>query len=170
MSVTGVIDQELLRPRVTRVAGGDVPGIRGFRVAAILAVVIPYAVSRITEPLGLATTVGLAFAVAAATFAPLIMLGVWWRGLSTWGAMSGLVVGGTSATLAIGWTIATGPEGGWTGALLANPAMWATPLAIGTAVLVSLATPSRIPPGTTRTMVRLHTPERVALARSRNHD
>ncbi len=30
MSVTGVIDQELLRPRVTRVAGGDVPGIRGF--------------------------------------------------------------------------------------------------------------------------------------------
>ncbi len=79
MSVTGVIDQELLRPRVTRVAGGDVPGIRGFRVAAILAVVIPYGVSRATEPLGLATTVGLAFAVAAATFAPLIMLGVWWR-------------------------------------------------------------------------------------------
>ena len=67
--------------------------------------------------------------------------------------------------LAIGWTIATGPEGGWTGALLANPAMWATPLAIATAVLVSLATPSRIPAGTTRTMVRLHTPERVALAR-----
>ena len=45
--------------------------------------------------------------------------------------------------------------------------MWATPLAIATAVIVSLATPSRIPAGTTRTMVRLHTPERVALARSR---
>ena len=89
MSVTGVIDQELLRPRLSRLAGGDVPGVRGFRVAAILAVVIPYAVSRATEPLGLATTVGLAFAVAAATFAPLIMLGVWWRRLSTWGAMAG---------------------------------------------------------------------------------
>ena len=98
MSVTGVIDQELLRPRVTRFAGGDVPGIRGFRVAAILAVVIPYVVSRATESLGLATTVGLAFAVAAATFAPLLMLGVWWRRLSTWGAMAGLVVGGTTAT------------------------------------------------------------------------
>ena len=97
MSVTGVIDQELLRPRISRLAGGDVPGIRGFRVAAVLAVVIPYALSRVTEPLGLATTVGLAFAVAAATFAPLIMLGVWWRRLSTWGAMAGLVVGGTAA-------------------------------------------------------------------------
>lgn len=81
--------------------------------------------------------------------------------------MAGLVVGGVSATLAIGWTIATGPQGGWTGALLASPALWATPLAIATAVIVSLATPSRIPGGTTRTMVRLHTPERVALSRSR---
>jgi cation/acetate symporter len=98
------------------------------------------------------------------------MLGVWWRRLSTWGAMAGLLVGGTTATLAIGWTIATGPEGGWTGALLANPAMWATPLAMATAMVVSLATPSRIPVGTTRTMVRLHTPERVALARSRTRD
>ena len=44
--------------------------------------------------------VGLAFAVAAATFAPLLMLGVWWRRLSTWGAMAGLVVGGAAAT---GW-------------------------------------------------------------------
>jgi cation/acetate symporter len=170
MSVTGVIDQELLRPRITRLAGGDVPGIGGFRVAAVLAVVIPYALSRVTEPLGLATTVGLAFAVAAATFAPLIMLGVWWRRLSTWGAMAGLVVGGTAALSAIGTTMATGPLPGWTGALLANPALWATPLAITTMVIVSLATPSRVPAATTRTMVRLHTPERVALARSRLSD
>jgi len=41
---------------------------------------------------------------------------------------------------------------------------------VATAVLVSLATPSRIPAGTRRTMVRLHTPERVALARSRTRD
>jgi cation/acetate symporter len=170
MSVTGVIDQELLRPRMARFSGGDVPGVRGFRIAAILAVVIPYAVSRVTEQLGLATTVGLAFAVAAATFAPLLMLGVWWRRLSTWGAMAGLVVGGLSAALAVGWTIATGPEGGWTGAMLANPAMWATPLAVATMVIVSLATPSRVPTGTLRTMVRLHTPERVVLGRSQVRD
>ena len=67
MSVTGVIDQELLRPRLARFAGGDVPGVRGFRVSAVLAVLGPYALSRVAEPLGLATTVGLAFALAAAT-------------------------------------------------------------------------------------------------------
>ena len=106
----------------------------------------------------------------AATFAPLIMLGVWWRRLSTWGAMAGLVVGGTAAMGAIGTTMATGPLAGWPGALLANPALWATPLALTTMVLVSLATPSRVPAGTTRAMVRLHTPERVALARSRTRD
>ena len=105
--------------------------------------------------------------MAAATFAPLIILGVWWRRLSTWGAMAGLVVGGGVAVSAIGTTMATGPLPGWPGALLANPALWATPLAITTMVLVSLATPSRVPVGTKRTMVRLHTPERVALARSR---
>ncbi|WP_377640186.1 cation acetate symporter [Oryzobacter terrae] len=170
MSVTGVIDQELLRPRLSRFAGGDVPGVRGFRVAAVLAVALPYGLSRLTEPLGLATTVGLAFAVAAATFAPVIMLGVWWRRLSTKGAMAGLLVGATSAGGAIVATMVLGDLGGWTGALLANPALWATPLAIATSVIVSLATPGSVPAGTTRTMVRLHTPERVALARSRVRD
>ncbi len=167
MSVTGVIDQELLRPRLARFAGGDVPGIRGFRVSAVLAVVIPYVLSRAMEPLGLATTVGLAFALAAATFAPLIMLGVWWRRLSTWGAMAGLVVGGSAALGAIVVTMVAGELHGWAGALLSNPAMWATPLAIATAVIVSLASPGRVPAGTTRTLVRLHTPERVTLSRSR---
>ena len=45
----------------------------------------------------LADTVGLAFAVAASTFCPLLVLGVWWRGLSTVGAPAGLVVGGVLA-------------------------------------------------------------------------
>lgn len=169
MSVTGVLDQELLRPRLARFAGGDVPGVRGFRIAAVLAVVLPYLVSRVSEPLGLATTVGLAFAVAAATFAPLLMLGVWWRRLSTWGAMAGLLVGGVSAGGSILITVFAPPLGGWPEALLANPAMWATPLALATSIAVSLATPDRIPPGTTRTMVRLHTPERVAV-RMRTRD
>ena len=170
MSVTGVIDQEVLRPRLARFAGGDVPRFRGFRVSAVLAVVAPYLLSRVAEPLGLATTVGLAFALAAATFAPLIMLGVWWWRLSTTGAMAGLLVGGTAALGSILVTMVVDDLGGWAGAILASPAMWATPLALATAVIVSLATPGRVPAGTTRTMVRLHTPERVALARSRLRD
>jgi cation/acetate symporter len=170
MSVTGVLDQELLRPRLARFTGGDGFAVRGFRYAAVAAVVLPYVISRVSEPLGLATTVGLAFAVAAATFAPLIILGVWWRRLSTTGAMAGLVVGGAAAVGSIGTAMVVGDLGGWPAALLANPAMWAMPLAMVTAVTVSLATPHRIPASTRRTMVRLHTPERVALARSRLRD
>ncbi|WP_299446734.1 cation acetate symporter [uncultured Phycicoccus sp.] len=170
MSVTGVIDQEVLRPRFSRLSGGDAPGIRGFRYAAVLAVVLPYLLSRAIEPMGLATTVGLAFAVAAATFAPLIILGVWWPRLSVPGAMTGLLVGGVATVASLGVTMARGDLDGWAGALLANPALWAVPLAITSAVVVSLATPGRIPASTTRILVRLHTPERVALARSRLRD
>ena len=114
--------------------------------------------------------VGLAFAVAAATFAPLIMLGVWWRRLSTWGAMAGLVTGALSAGLAIGWTIASGPEGGWTGALLANPAMWATPLAIATRCSSRWPRRRGSPPERPARWCGCTRPERVALARSRIRD
>ena len=45
----------------------------------------------------LADTVGLAFAVAASTFCPLLVLGIWWRGLTVAGATAGLVTGGVLA-------------------------------------------------------------------------
>ncbi|HYN30062.1 MAG TPA: cation acetate symporter [Dermatophilaceae bacterium] len=170
MSVTGVLDQELLRPGLARLTGGDAPSFRGFRFAAVLAVVVPYAVSRLTEPLGLATSVGLAFAVASATFAPLLILGVWWRDLSTVGALSGLLVGGVTATAALTTHVLAGPLPGWPGALLESPGAWCIPLAVSVTVLVSLATPRHVPEGTTRVMVRLHTPESVRLRRSRLAD
>ena len=165
MSVSGVLAQDLLRRRIARVTGDDAFRVQGFRLATALAVVVPYLASRVIEPLGLATTVGLAFAVAAATFAPLLMLGVWWPGLSTVGAAAGLVVGGGSAATAVVTNFVVGSLPGWPGALLAQPAAWCTPLAFVMAVIVSLMTPSRIPRHTGRTLVRLHTPEAVLASR-----
>jgi cation/acetate symporter len=165
MAVSGVLDQDLLRRRIARVTGDDAFRVQGFRLATALAVVPPYLLSRVIEPLGLATTVGLAFAVAAATFAPLLMLGVWWPGLSTVGAAAGLVVGGGSAATAVVTNFVVGSLPGWPGALLAQPAAWCTPLAFVTAVIGSLMTPSRIPRHTGRTLVRLHTPEAVLTSR-----
>ena len=72
--------------------------------------------------------------------------------------------------LAIGWTIATGPRGRLAGRAARQPGDVGDAAGDRHRGLVSLATPSRIPAGTTRTMVRLHTPERVALARSRIRD
>ena len=143
------------------------PGIRGFRVAAVLAVVIPYAVSRATESLGLATTVGLAFAVAAATFAPLLMLGVWWRRLSTWGAMAGLVVGGAGGRPGDRLDHRHRPRGRLDRRTAGEPGDVGDPAGDRHRGGRLAGHPVADPAGTTRTMVRLHTPERVALARSR---
>jgi cation/acetate symporter len=117
--------------------------------------------------------VGLAFAVAASTFAPLLILGVWWRALSTIGAIAGLLTGAVAATAAIFASIALRPVDGWpgwTGALLSQPAAWSVPLATLVTVVVSLSTPASVPPGTTRLLVRLHTPEGVDVSRSRPDD
>jgi len=166
IAVAGVLDQDVLRPRINLRTGGDSVAVQGFRIAAVGAVLVPYAFSQLSVSVGLADTVGLAFAVAASTFCPLLVLGVWWRGLSTTGATAGLLTGGLLAMSAVLTTVIGGVHPGWTGALLAQPAAWTVPIAFLVAVTVSLATPSRIPKGTARTMVRLHTPEDLVLDRA----
>ena len=47
--------------------------------------------------------------------------------------------------------------------LLGQPAAWSVPAALATMVVVSLATRDRVPAHADRFMVRLHTPEAVAL-------
>ncbi|HEY8305332.1 MAG TPA: cation acetate symporter [Lapillicoccus sp.] len=167
ISVAGVIDQDFLARTIGRRAGGDVPRIRTFRLAAVVAVVVPYAASWLAVNTSLADTVGLAFAVAASTFCPLLVLGVWWRHLSVAGATAGLVTGGVLALTATTITVLGGPGsvgGGWLGALLAQPAAWTVPTAFLVAVLVSYATPGSVPVGTSRAMVRLHAPEDLRTA------
>ena len=59
--------------------GGDYLAVNSFRIAALLAMAVPYLAFQLTGALSLADTVGLAFAVAASTFCPLLVLGIWWR-------------------------------------------------------------------------------------------
>ncbi len=161
VSVSGVLDQDVLRARLGRLTGEDAFGAAGFRIATIGAVAIPFVLSRLLEPLGLAATVGLAFAVAASTFAPLLVLGVWWPRLTTTGAAAGLAVGGLTAAISVGSTIVLGPQSGWLGMLLSQPAAWSAPLAFATTIGVSLATPKKTPRHTAATLTRLHTPESI---------
>lgn len=164
--VAGVVDQDLVRGRLRRFTGDDARAVNGFRIAAVAAVAVPFVLSLAARDLGLADTVGLAFAIAASTFCPLLVLGIWWRRLSTTGAVAGLLTGGLLAMSAVLATVVGGVHGGWAGALLAQPGAWTVPVAFLVTVLVSMATPSRIPKGTARTMVRLHTPENLDLDRA----
>jgi Na+(H+)/acetate symporter ActP len=159
VSVAGVLSQDVLRP------AGDArraQRIRSFRLGAVAAIGVPYLLSLPAAHLGLAAVVGLAFAVAAATFCPLLVLGIWWPRLTDAGALAGLAAGGILATAAVLITIVGGDPGGWVGALLGQPAAWAVPFTFVVMVAVSVLTRRRIFADVGRVMVRLHAPEAVA--------
>ena len=114
-AVAGPDEPVARRHRV--VPGGGVP--RRLGVAYVLAV--------LAEDVGVATAVGLAFAVAASTFCPLLVLGIWWRRLTDVGAIAGLVVGGSTSGAAVLRTFVATEDAGWFSTLMAQPAAWTVP-------------------------------------------
>ena len=156
VSTAGVLVQDVLRGTV-----------RDFRRASVLAAVVPLLLALAATSLPVGQVVGLAFAMAASTFCPLLVLGIWWRGLTAPGAAAGLVVGGGLSAAAVLGTLAGVVDRGWPAALLAQPAAWSVPTAFAVMVGVSLATRHRIPVDVGRTMLLLHAPEALGLSRRR---
>ena len=72
VAVTGVLNQDVVRPLLARLSGGDHTEVSGFRIAAVVAVVVPFGISRFLPEVPLAAFVTLAFVVAASTFFPLL--------------------------------------------------------------------------------------------------
>jgi cation/acetate symporter len=84
----------------------------------------------------IAWMVGLAFAVAASTFFPLLVCGIWWRKMTEKGAFAGLMVGGLiSAVIVVGKL-----AGLWA---FEQPALISVPLAFVAIFVVSRATYAR---------------------------
>jgi Na+(H+)/acetate symporter ActP len=161
MSVAGVIGQELARSgRLHQ----RISSVTALRLAAALCVLVPLGLALAVQRIPVATSVTFAFALAASTFCPLLVLGIWWRGLTAPGAVAGLVAGGIGAGLAPLVRAAIDTTASWR-IFIDYPAAWSVPLGFGVMIAVSLATRSRIPTRVSRTMVRLHTPERVKLDR-----
>ena len=162
IAVTGVLSQDVTGRRYGE---RRLPGVAAFRLGAVIAVVVPCVVALASAEVGVARTVGLAFAVAASTFCPLLLLGIWWRGLTAVGAIAGLAVGGLGSGAAVIYTLVNQQAVGWDAALLGQPAAWSVPSALVTMIVVSRLTRSRTPSHAGRFMVLLHTPEAVALDR-----
>jgi Na+(H+)/acetate symporter ActP len=160
VSVSGVLSTDLFG----RWSGGH-GSVRDFRRSAMVAGVVPLLLALQAGTLGLSTVVGLAFAVAASTFCPLLVLGIWWRRLTPVGAGAGLLVGGGLSGAAVLITVLGPGLSGWPGALLAEPAAWTVPISFAVMVLGSLASQTRVPADVGRTMVQLHAPERLRLRR-----
>jgi cation/acetate symporter len=98
-----------------------------------------------------------AFAVAASTFCPLLVLGIWWRRLTVRGAQVGMVVGLLSSAGVMATGLVAGLPPGAPALLLAQPALWSVPLAFATMVVISLR--GAPPSGATSAMLRLHLDE-----------
>ena len=156
VSIAGALSTDVLRGRV-----------RDFRVAALVGGVVPIPLALLASSLELSRSVGLAFAVAASTLCPLLVLGIWWRGLTSVGAACGLAVGGVASGLATTLAVAGGIDerllGGWPAAIVGYPAAVTVPLAFLTMVLVSLLTASSKPPDVARIFARMHLPERLGM-------
>ncbi|MEV4754073.1 cation acetate symporter [Micromonospora sp. NPDC049559] len=152
-SVAGVVSTDLL-------GRGSV---RDFRLATLLAGLVPVVLALRASELDVSQVVGLAFAVAASSFCPLLVLGIWWRGLTDLGAAAGILVGGGAAALAVLLTVVGPPLDGWPAVLVAQPAAWTVPLAFTVMVAVSMATRHRTPADVGATMLRLHAPEALRL-------
>ena len=119
--------------------------------------------------------VGWAFAIAATSYFPLLFLSTWWRGVTTKGAATGMLAGGTLSLVAIASTMfadqavwARGVADFYTGhpllrILAEQPAIWALPLALVLMFVVSKLTKREVPPDIRMKMLVLHAPEKLGL-------
>jgi Na+(H+)/acetate symporter ActP len=157
VSVAGVLSTDVFKKR----------RVRDFRLSAVLAGIVPLGLALGLTRLDFSEAVALVFAVAASTFCPLLVLGIWWRGLTDRGAISGMLAGGLLSAGAVAASLAGVGDDGVFGVLLYRPAIVSVPVAFLTMIGVSLLTRGRRPDDVDQVLLRLHAPERLGLSRDR---
>ncbi|PXY31793.1 cation acetate symporter [Prauserella muralis] len=156
VSVAGVIATDLLAGKV-----------RDFRLAAVLTALVPAGLALSLPVEDLSLSVGMSFALAASTFCPLLVLGIWWRRLTWTGAMLGMCVGGGLVLLAVALNAISERTGSWAPWFLQQPALFTVPAAFLVTVVVSLGTARRVPDDVNAVMLRLHAPDPLGFMRDR---
>jgi cation/acetate symporter len=140
------------------------------KILVAKAAVIGFGVLAIAAGLGfrgvnIAWMVGLAFAVAASTFFPLLTLGIWWRRMTEPGAAAGVMLGGTIAAVVVIGKLA----GLWS---FDQPALVSVPSAFLAIVVVSRLTYERqsldVRAALEAAFLALHVSERPAAAPPRD--
>ena len=143
-----------------------------FKVAAVLCGTISVLLGLLVGSFDIAMMVGSAFAIAAASYFPLLLLGSWWRGLTKQGAAAGMLIGGLLSLTTIVCSMAIDKK--WLvwevepqiRTLMEQPAIWGVPLSIGIMIVVSLATARYVPKDIALKMLRLHAPEELGVSKN----
>jgi cation/acetate symporter len=161
VSIAGTLSYDLWG-RVRRIPSGTHGRRLRFRVSAALGIVLPVLIALAASSLDIGVLVGWAFAIAASSFCPMFLLGIWWRGLTARGAAWGMIAGATVASGGIFAGLIAGDVGGAPGALLSQPAVVSVPIAFATMIVVSLlGSPDRV--DIEPVMLALHAPEGLGL-------
>ena len=184
VSMTGALAHDVYG-RMLRPQSRPAERMAAFKVAAVLIGGVAVTLGCFVEPLEINFMVGQAFAIAAASYFPLLFMSVWWRGMTMKGAAAGMLTGGLCALGAAALTnlgtlaLDKGPmgkvfagfaplNGFWAQhpllrILCEQPAIWTVPLAITLMVVVSKATSAQVPADIRMKMLVLHAPEKLGL-------
>jgi len=134
-------------------------GLRTLRTTVLVTAAVVVLLALPAAPLDADVLVTWAFTVAAATFCPLLVLGIWWPRLTAVGAIAGVLTGLVTVSASILLALFGPPLPGWLAVLVARPAPWAVPLAF--AVMIAVSSRGRPPSWARAAMLRLHLGERV---------
>jgi Na+(H+)/acetate symporter ActP len=184
VSMTGALAHDVYG-RMLRPNSRPAERLAAFKVCAVIIGSIAIVLGCFVEYLEINFMVGQAFAIAAASYFPLLFMSVWWRGMTMKGAATGMLTGGLCALFAAALTnfstlaLDKGPMGKvfagfaplntfWAQhpllrILCEQPAIWAVPLAITLMVVISKATSAQVPGNLRMKMLVLHAPEQLGL-------
>ncbi|MES2995532.1 MAG: cation acetate symporter [Verrucomicrobiota bacterium] len=188
VSMTGALAHDVYG-RMIRPQSSAEQRMKMFKWCAVLVGGVSVFLGAQVELLEINFMVGQAFAIAAASYFPLLFMSVWWCGMTMPGAVTGMLGGGIPALICVSIVSAsdiitksaqakaaadkaTYLPGGlaqfWIEhpllrILAEQPAIWAVPLSIGLMIVISLATRKKIPADARAKMLVLHAPEALGL-------
>ncbi|MBC8126031.1 MAG: cation acetate symporter [Gloeobacteraceae cyanobacterium ES-bin-144] len=188
VSMTGAVAHDIYG-RMLKPSATPKERMRMFKIAAVIVGACATLLGTQVELLEINFMVGQAFAIAAASYFPLLFMSAWWRGMTMPGAATGMLGGGVLALAcvtitSVGDVIAkTGQAAAlkagtvwvpdaltvfWKGhpllrILSEQPAIWTVPTAILLMVIVSKLTRSKVPADARMKMLVLHAPEELGL-------
>lgn len=172
VSMTGALAHDVYG-RMLRPKSSPAERMQAFKIAAVLVGGVSILLGTQVEQLQINFMVGQAFAIAAASYFPLLFMSVWWRGMTMTGAATGMLGGGLAALacttvinvsdlkvvdLAAFWA-----QNPLLRILCEQPAIWTVPLAIGLMIVVSKLTAAQVPSDIRMKMLVLHAPEKLGL-------
>ena len=171
VSMSGALAHDIYG-KILRPNSSDRSRLVAFKVSAVLIGAASMGLGLLVESFDIAMMVGWAFAIAACSYFPLLLLGAWWKGLTKVGAGGGMLIGGLLSLSAIVSTMLIDKKviklevSPLVRSLMEQPAIWGVPLSIGVMVVLSKLTPGLVPADVNLKMLRLHAPEELGLSKN----